>query len=317
MKPRTAAALAASALAALAAPLAVAFAVAQAHRPFRLGTLINTAGVDPTAGQALFQQNCSACHATQRNAVEGSGPNLAAIGRDAAGRREGLDAPGYLLESILDPAAFRAPGARGVMPQDIAARLGPGQVRDLVAYLAGLGAEPDLDRIARLEVPEARDEDAPRRVVIRSQMERGLEVLRTKAACINCHTLHPERKYQHLLAPPLFLASAFDDAYLVESIREPSRVIAEGFETVHVATVDGRVLSGRLLRDEPDALLMLTLDAQGAAEPVAIPRDLVETDDDGRPAIVRTDVSPMPQGFADQLTAEEIDAVVALLKCLN
>lgn len=305
-----------AALAALAAPIGLAFAIAQFHEPFRVDALLNTTGVNVNAGRAIFQANCQSCHAIQRNGVEGNGPNLAAIGREGASRRPGLSAPEYILESILDPSKFRAPVARGVMPQEIAANLAPGQIRDLVAFLASQNARPDLARIARLEVPDDRPGHGPKRAINREQVELGLEVFRTRAACANCHTLHSERKYEHLIAPPLFLASAFDDAYLHESIREPSRVVADGYKQVNVATDDGRVLSGRLLRDDPDALLLLTLDAQGNAEPVTIPRDQIATDDDGQPALARTSVSPMPQGFAETLNPAEIEAVVAVLKSL-
>ncbi len=317
MKRLPSPAVAARALVCLVVPIALTFAIAQVRQPFHLDALLNTSGVSIAAGRALFEQNCRVCHSISRHGVEGTAPSLAAIGHDGASRVPGLGAPEYILESILDPSKFRAPGARGVMPQDIAASLPPEPIRDLVAFLASQGARPDLPSIARLEISATRPGTRPRRTVVRSQVERGLEVFQTKAACGNCHTLHPERKYFQLLAPPLFLASSFEDAYLFESIREPSRVVVPGYELVHVATIDGRLFSGRLLRDDPTSLLLLTLDAQGNAEPVAIPRNQIDTDDSGQPALTRTQVSPMPQGFAETLSPEEIDAVVAVLKSLH
>lgn len=301
---------------ALAVPLAVVYAVAERQAPFRPGMVLSLAGVDVNAGRELFEQNCAVCHSLNPNGLAGAGPNLAEIGRTGAERRPGMDAVSYILESIVDPPAYLVPESHGVMPPSLAAQFSAEDVRNLVALLAGQGGEQvDLARIARLEVPPVAAQSL---TVRREQVEHGLAVFTDKGQCAGCHTFEPGVRYSNLKAPSLALAGYYEDDYLLESILQPSRVIVPGYEVTNVAMVDGRVLSGRLLRDDEHSLTLLSTDAQGNAELIVVPRDEVEPlDDDGTLAIQTVTVSPMPEGLGEILDESEIEALLALLKSLN
>jgi cytochrome c551/c552 len=91
---------------------------------------------NPERGKQLFtQRGCGACHvlAAVPGAVGATGPELNQIATVAATRKPGVDAEAYIRESIVNPAAFTAPGfPAGVMP----ANLVTGQdLDDVVALL--------------------------------------------------------------------------------------------------------------------------------------------------------------------------------------
>ena len=76
--------------------------------------------IDIAAGRRKFRDYCGACHIVEKGITTHHGPNLSEIGRVAASRKPGMTAAAYILESILEPAAFVAPTNRAGMPQNIA-----------------------------------------------------------------------------------------------------------------------------------------------------------------------------------------------------
>ncbi len=101
-------------------------------------------------GRGVFlQQGCGSCHAIEGNsaAVGIVGPNLTNIAVDGATRIDGYSAEQYILESIVDPAAFISPECPNgpcteptQMPLDFGQRLSEEQLSDLLAYMLSLGA---------------------------------------------------------------------------------------------------------------------------------------------------------------------------------
>ena len=102
------------------------------------------AGPSEAALAAINAGGCTACHTIPDipGAVGRLGPNLANIGVDAAGRRDGYTAEEYIHESIVEPNAFTAPDcpdgpcAAGLMP---VLPLDEAQVEAIVTYLLTLG----------------------------------------------------------------------------------------------------------------------------------------------------------------------------------
>ncbi len=103
---------------------------------------------DPTV--AVFAKaGCAGCHTIPGvpNAVGLVGPDLSAIGLEAGERVPGLDAEGYILESILDPNAFIAPACpSGECPADVmlpnfTERLTDDEISLIVDYLLTLTGE--------------------------------------------------------------------------------------------------------------------------------------------------------------------------------
>jgi mono/diheme cytochrome c family protein len=98
-------------------------------------------GADAVARGLFLSKGCGACHTIQglQGANGQVGPNLSQVGT-VAGTRKGLPAAEYIRESILQPAAFLAPGFQNLMPPF------QGQVTDdelsaLVSWLSSLGTD--------------------------------------------------------------------------------------------------------------------------------------------------------------------------------
>jgi cytochrome c oxidase subunit II len=88
-------------------------------------------------GLAVFQQNgCGSCHTfTPANATGKVGPDLDNLKSEAAKANRGpLDT--FIHESIVDPAAYIAPGYRDQMPHIFDSQIPPNQLTQLVQYLS-------------------------------------------------------------------------------------------------------------------------------------------------------------------------------------
>lgn len=88
---------------------------------------------DPAAGKQLFAANaCASCHTYQpANATGKVGPDLDKLAAEAQQANRGtLDQ--FVTQSIVDPAAYIAPGFPNAMPHF---KLSAQQVADLVAFL--------------------------------------------------------------------------------------------------------------------------------------------------------------------------------------
>lgn len=94
-------------------------------------------------GQAIFTGSggCGGCHTIDGVSEGEVGPDLTNIGSNAASRKAGMSAEGYIEESIRDPEAFVAEGVEravpGIMVNAITSSLTDEQVAALVDFLAG------------------------------------------------------------------------------------------------------------------------------------------------------------------------------------
>lgn len=289
-----------------------------------LGICIATAGVmsipprrgsiDLIAGRDTFRAHCGGCHFAKMGFPAHQGPNLYEIGRTAATRKPGLSATDYILESILDPTAFVAPSSRPGMPRNVVANLSPDQVRNIVAFLASCGAFPDYDEIMRLEIPDMRREKEPVSVDL-EQMLLARHVLREKARCFECHSRHSRPEYK-VFAPGLFSVGLVDPTVINESIVHPNKEVLDTYQSVNVLLENGQTISGKLISETDDHLIVFTWDPSGKLVPREIPLAEVE-EEDGTRLILKSEASPMPTGFGDNLTPEELKAVITLIQQLN
>jgi cytochrome c len=86
-------------------------------------------------GRQLFGRlDCARCHVidTQGGRL---GPDLTHIGTDAAARKAGTTAEGYIRESIESPGAYIVPGYNDVMPRGLARSLSQSDLDALVLFL--------------------------------------------------------------------------------------------------------------------------------------------------------------------------------------
>ncbi len=110
-----------------------------------------------------------------------------------------------------------------------------------------------------------------------------------KLACSQCHAAGRS----DLLGPDLHaLPRDATDVYLVESLLEPSKAIRKGFESVTLRTVDGKILTGRLLSQDDDGVTLR--DAAEQRRQISVPLDQIDE-------IAPKAKSAMPDNLVDQL----------------
>lgn len=133
-------------------------------------------------------------------------------------------------------------------------------------------------------------------------VRRGHEVfVGKKAACIACHAVG---YLGGRLGPDLTnIAKSRNDRDLIESIIFPSASFVRSYEPVIVELEDGRIATGIVVKETADELVLATGPQQ--SQPLAR-RDVAE--------IHPSKVSLMPQGFATQLTRQELADLLAYLK---
>lgn len=130
---------------------------------------------------------------------------------------------------------------------------------------------------------------------------RGREVFfhKVAASCVRCHRIHGTGGK---VGPDLSAIGAEKKReYLLAAIVEPNKDIAKGFETVVVATVDGKVHTGILREDDGKLLRLITPEAQL----INIPHKDIDERARGK--------SPMPEDIAKQLSKAEVRDLVEFL----
>lgn len=275
----------------------------------------DTQGVDLKAGRDLFRAHCGSCHFAKVGFPAHHGPNLHQIGRTGAERRPDLTAAEYILESVLEPSAFVAPGSRPGMPNNVAAELAPEDIRNIVGFLASCDASPDFGNIKQLVIPDRRTTSSRSISVGREQMALAQQVLRDKGKCLECHSLHANPD-DRIIAPALFGVGMTDRQQVHNSLLQPDHDIKPQYACVSVELTDGMTLSGQLLFRGADHLVLCLRGEQGQLVRRRVAFDEVATED-GHMLIHAAATSLMPTGFDKLLTAEEIEAVEVLIHQLN
>jgi putative heme-binding domain-containing protein len=127
-------------------------------------------------------------------------------------------------------------------------------------------------------------------------------------SCTKCHTCGANEGESPLgpdLARP---QSETTDVDIVESLLEPSKKIRKGHESLTVLRTDGTVVSGLLVEDRSDALVLR--DAKAGGELVTIAKEHVEE-------FTVEAVSMMPSGLVNQLADRQqfLDLAAFLMEC--
>ncbi len=133
--------------------------------------------------------------------------------------------------------------------------------------------------------------------------EKG-KALFKQQSCINCHTFAngQQPKGPHLVD----IGKRYKRAELIESIVQPSKKIAQGFDTWAIAMADGKVYTGFVVLESAETVTLR--DATG------ISRDLIQDDIDDR---VKQEISMMPQGIVGNLSPEQLADLIAYLESLK
>lgn len=89
-------------------------------------------------GRSVFETYCARCHGTSGETII-VGPSLAGVASRGGSRLEGMAAPAYIRDSILNPKAYTVEGfPEGIMPLDLKDQMSPDDLDAVVAYLLTL-----------------------------------------------------------------------------------------------------------------------------------------------------------------------------------
>jgi putative heme-binding domain-containing protein len=200
------------------------------------------------------------------------------------------------------------PTALNYIRADAEATLSPGERAALGDVLAELSkpAAPSAAPAARAFVKEwtMKDFEAALRPADRAaNLARGQRLF-NEIGCAQCHRLGGEGGF---IGPDLTaVASRFDRRSLLESIVEPSKVVAEVYRAASITLKSGAIVDGRIVSEDAKAIFV-------AINPV---------DPDQRRRVAKTDiaarsvsdVSPMPTGLLNTLTRDEVLDLVAWIE---
>ncbi len=268
---------------------------------------------DLQKGKSIFAAKCARCHNISGSSAA-AGPNLSLIGSVAANRKQGMNAPEYILESILTPRAFKAPGTSGEMPVNLVRDYDDDSVRSLVAYLCSLDAVAHDEEIQSLIIqrPENVEDHAKFEF---EQVMRGEQLYRGKAGCSACHPYYGGKEYE-LLAPYLLYRGFRDRPELLQSIEKPHDKVQPKYQQAIRTLLSGKSLTGLLISQSESEMVMLVRE-QGQIALRTIPVSDIDTEGDQTMPITHQPISDMPSGVEKLLTADELEALVEFLLSLN
>ncbi len=134
-----------------------------------------------------------------------------------------------------------------------------------------------------------------------SQIEAGRRVFAHAklAACSRCHRVEGRGKD---VGPDLSTIGRRERKQILESILQPSASVGPSYQNWQIATVDGRVLTGLLVKTDLDQVTFV--------DPKGTPFSLGTSEIAERRAL---STSIMPAGFADLLTDQELRDLLAYL----
>jgi putative heme-binding domain-containing protein len=116
------------------------------------------------------------------------------------------------------------------------------------------------------------------------------------ARCVVCHRFGEDGG---ATGPDLTQAGGrFQLKDLVEALVEPSKVVSDQYKASVVQTVDGKVVTGRIVAEFPKKIVVVT-DPEDATKFVEIARDEIEE-------LLPATQSLMPAGLLDQLSEDEV-----------
>jgi putative heme-binding domain-containing protein len=147
------------------------------------------------------------------------------------------------------------------------------------------------------------DTVATRASATTGDVEKGRMLFRQQS-CINCHTFAngQQPKGPHLVD----IGKRYKRAELIESIVQPSKKIAQGFDTWAIAMDDGKIYTGFIVLESAETVTLR--DATG------ISHELIQDQIEDR---VKQEISMMPQGIAGNLSPEQLADLLAYLESLK
>jgi mono/diheme cytochrome c family protein len=220
------------------------------------------------AGEEIFKGKgtCEICHRIGQKGTRA--PDMAGIGASAAKRKPGMSAKAYLIESLVDPAAYLVTGYPPIMPKvdKPPISLNRSEIWALVAFLESLGGvvTVKLDDVPKTAGTAAAGGPAPAaELKLPGDPKAGQALFMGKAACIACHKagsigvspLGPDLSKIAKIQPP---------EYIMAKILDPASMgTVAGFPPGLMPQIFGQTLTAKEYVDVVS--FILTLKGEGAA----------------------------------------------------
>jgi quinoprotein glucose dehydrogenase len=177
------------------------------------------------------------------------------------------------------------------------------------------GARPEAEARQKLQQYEAsKPKDDPlslyREVLSGGNAQRGRSVFTDKAevACLRCHkarTWAGEIPGGEVGPELSGIGARQNRTYLLESIVDPNHQIAQGFDSIVLATHDGQIITGVLRSEDDKDVRLVTAEGQ----PLTVPKDTIEDR--------RRGVSAMPADLVQKLSKTELRDLIEFLASLK
>lgn len=160
-----------------------------------------------------------------------------------------------------------------------------------------VGAREDAGDLER-ELKGTNRAELAREAFIGGNSKRGAAIFyRPDVHCAHCH--HLDANKRSMLGPDLtLLGKGTSTEFLIESILEPSKSIRKGFETVTLAAADGRNVSGLLIEENADEVIVNDPSGEGEGKRIRLKKREIE--------MRRMDqTSIMPVGLVNSLRSRQ------------
>ncbi len=225
-----------------------------------------------SAGEQIFRGKgqCTTCHGIGQ---AGRGPDLAGVGARAGSRKSGMPARAYLVESLLDPAAYLVPGFPNIMPHINKPPIGlnRSEIWAVVAFLESQGGSIDvkLDDVPASAFATAGGGQAAASIELPGDPKAGQAVFAGKGACVACHTAGPVGSGK--VGPNLSnIGATQTPEYLMGKVLNPaSKGTVSGFPAGVMPPTFGQQLTAKEYVDLISFLLTLK---GGSATPAGPPK---------------------------------------------
>jgi len=143
------------------------------------------------AGEEIYKGKgtCEVCHRIGQKGTRA--PDLAGIGASAAKRKPGMSAKAYLIESLLEPAAYLVEGYPNIMPRvdRPPIDLNRSELWAVTAFLESLGGSVSvkLDDLPQTAGSAAAGAAPVAEIKLPGDPKAGQAVFAGKGGCIACH----------------------------------------------------------------------------------------------------------------------------------
>jgi len=266
-------------------------------------------------GKKLFwgKAKCHYCHKIGKEGTGTRGPNLEDVGFRAGKRAKKLDlesGTAYLIQSVVHPDAYIVSGRINDMPKTYLPpiALSPEDLTNVIVYLQSQGGKPDPFEVSLPS--EVRNPVMPWEAYLKGDPEEGKKLFwdtSSPVACGKCHTVGDQGGK---VGPNLTgIGAVYPLKFFVKAILDPSADIATGFETVMVATTDRQFITGLVVSETKDTLVLSDpRDKKGKV--TTIPKNKIK-----RRAI--QPLSMMPGNYAEIMTVKQLHNILAYLTTLR